>query len=360
MRTRSAEQGLELLLDLLALDDGLLQRGGALPEAVARAMDRLGAALQFHTLSDGRLPRLNGGGAADPQRVAAALEFDDGRGRAFDHAPQGGLHRLVGRSIEVMADAGPPPDGAWSVAACAQPLAVEVLCGGDRLITNTGWTPDCVASPGLRLTPAGSTVSLGDASAGQPASARLSRSLGSRIVGGAVRVDSRRKQNDTGLWLELSHDGWAAEFGLLHERRLYLDLASDELRGEDAFTAVPSSVVARAGRSIPYAARFHLAPGVRASLARDGRSVLLRGASDRGWWFRNDAAEVEIAPAVVIEGVEGRRAQQIVLSGRLDGREGGRLRWKLSPVEPTPPPRLPLARRDPAPAPEAATPAVSE
>ena len=350
LRTRSPEQGLELLLDLLTLDDGLLQRGGALPQTVARALDRLGAGLRFHTLADGRLPRMNGGEAADPAAVAAALEMDDAEGRAFDYAPQGGVHRLSGRSLQVIVDAAPAPDGAWSVTACAHPAAVEIVCGADRLITNAGWSPDSGANAALRLTPAGSTVTLGDGSAGRPLAGSRARALGARLEGGATRVDSRRQQNDVGVWLEVTHDGWAKAYGLIHERRLFLDPASDELRGDDAFVRAPSPPAAKpAGRLIPYAARFHLAPGARASLARDGRSVLLRGPSDRGWWFRNDATEVAIEASTVIDGGEARRAQQIVLSGHLDATAGGRIRWKLSPVEPTPPPHLPLRKRDVAP-----------
>ena len=347
LRTRSPEQGLELLLDLLALDDGLLQRGGALPEAVARALDRLGAGLRFHTLGDGRLPRMNGGGAADPNRIAAALDLDDAAGSAFSYAPHGGVHRLSGRTLQVVVDAAPAPAGAWSVAACAHPLAVEILSGSDRLITNAGWTPDSGANPALRLTPAGSTVTLGDGSAGAPLMGARARALGPRLEGGAKRVDSRRQQTEAGVWLELAHDGWAQAFGLIHERRLFLDPALDELRGEDAFVRAPGAKPPKPPlRRIPYAARFHLAPGARASLARDGRSVLLRGPSERGWWLRNDAPEVSIEASTVIDGGLPRSAQQIVLRGHLDPLTGGRIRWKLSLVTPEPAPRLPLPRRE--------------
>ena len=349
MRTRSPEQGLELLLDLLALDDGLLQRGHTLPEPIARALDRLGAGLRFFVLGDGRLARMNGGEAAAPERVAAALDLDDAQDRSFDYAPNGGVHRLQGLTVQVMVDAGPAPGDGWSVAACAHPLALEIVCGTDRLITNCGWSADSGANAALRLTAAGSTVSLGDGSCGHPLSGGRAQALGPRLTGGAQRVDSRRQENETGAWLELAHDGWVAEYGLIHERRLFLDPSLDELRGEDAFVKAPDAKPASGPRrQIPYAARFHLPPEVRVSLARDKRSVLLRGPSDRGWWFRNDAPDVSIEPSSIVDLGEVRRSQQIVLCGHLDPETGGRVRWKLTPVEPTPVPRLPLRRRDPA------------
>ena len=46
------------------------------------------------------------------------------------------------------------------LAACGQPLAIEIVCGKDRLITNAGWSPDAAAPqafrpPNLALTTVG-------------------------------------------------------------------------------------------------------------------------------------------------------------------------------------------------------------
>ncbi|MDP0919737.1 heparinase II/III family protein, partial [Klebsiella pneumoniae] len=62
----------------------------------------------------------------------------------------------------------------------------------------------------------------------------------------------------------------------------------------------------------PYALRFQLEPGVQASLARDRRSILLRGPSGRGWWFRSDGPDVAIEPAIHIDEGLTRRSLQIV------------------------------------------------
>jgi uncharacterized heparinase superfamily protein len=80
------------------------------------------------------------------------------------------------------------------------------------------------------------------------------------------------------------------------------------------------------------AARFHLEPGVQASLSRDKKSVLLRGASGRGWWFRTDAADVAIEPSVHFEQGLTRRSLQIVLRGTARTDAETRVRWKISPA----------------------------
>jgi uncharacterized heparinase superfamily protein len=108
------------------------------------------------------------------------------------------------------------------------------------------------------------------------------------------------------------------------------------LRGEDRF--VPSEDARPT--SVPIAIYFHLHPDVTALLARDQRSVLLRGPSEIGWWLRNDAGEVAIEASVHMEGGRPRRAETVVMRGRLRADRGGRVRWKLALAEPgaEPPP----------------------
>jgi uncharacterized heparinase superfamily protein len=300
---------------------------------VARAIDRLTGALRFFTLGDGRLPSFHGGEAGDAGHIDAARAHEESEAKTFGYAPHAGYHRLGGKTLRAIVDAAGPAEGPWSVAACAHPLALEVSAGRDRLIVNPGWSPDAAAPVGLRLTAGGSTAGLGAASAGQPLTGFLGRALGPRLVGGPGRVEARRNESEGGVWLELAHDGWMEGFGLLHERRLFVDPRADELRGEDRFVPGARGPKAATPEPVVYAARFHLHPDVQVSLARDQRSVLLRGASDRGWWFRNDAAEVTLEPSVWFEHGLPRRSVQIVLRGPVAGEAGARVRWKLAPVE---------------------------
>ncbi len=339
LKSRSPEQGLELLFDLLTLDFALLQRGHEAPPTVARSIDRLTSAVRFFTLGDGRLGAFQGGEAAGPHRIAAALAHDDGEGRAPAYLPHAGYHRLAGRSLLLIADTASPAEGAWSLDACAQPLSIEITCGGDRLIANTGWSADAQGVQGLRLTDGGSTATVGDGSAGHPLGGLMARALGPRLIGGARRVEAKRHESEGGQWLELCHDGWAERYGLLHERRLFLDPRHDELRGEDRFEPVRETPKS-ARRAPGYAVRFHLPPEVQVSLARDKRSVLLRGPSNRGWWFRNDAPDVLLETSAYFEDHLPKRGAQIVLKGPIvasSATAGARVRWKLTPVDPADP-----------------------
>ena len=325
--SRSPEAALELLLDLLTLDDGLQQRGREAPAEVSRAIDRLMGALRFFTLGDGRLACFHGGREGDRARIAAALAHDDGEGRPFGYAPHSGYHRMVGGQLQVMVDCAPPPSGPWSVEACGQPLAMEVTAGADRLFTNAACDPE--SDQPNRRTQAACTLSFDGSSAGEPLEGFVARALGAWLVRSAKRVDARRNESGAGVWLDLAHDGWVRAFGFVHERRLFLDLRADELRGEERLAPASDGQPRRA----PFVVRFHLHPDVQVSLARDNRSALLRGPSNRGWRFRSDAAATTLEPSFHFEGGRPRRSLQIVLRGETDVDTGAQVRWKLAPVE---------------------------
>lgn len=335
--TRSPEAGVELLFDLLTLDDALGQRGRPSPEALSRAIDRLSSATRFFTLGDGHLAAFHGGEAIAQPRIAAALAHDDAGPRPLNAAPHSGYHKMIGGSIELIADCGPPPAGPLSVAACAQPAAVEIVCAKDRLITSCGWSPEAAGANAFRLSDAASTVSVGDGSAGRPLSGFRARALGPWLVDGAQQVEAKRHDDVGGVWLDIVHDGWR-HVGLQHARRLFLDAVNDELRGEDSLTpfagpADPRDGIGGPRRYLPFAVRFHLHPEARASIARDGKSVLIRGPSNIGWWLRNDAVDVEIAPTAHFDHGLARKAGQIVLKSQVRPEVGAKIRWKLTRAE---------------------------
>ncbi|MDR3508601.1 MAG: heparinase II/III family protein [Caulobacteraceae bacterium] len=329
--TRSPEAGMELLLDLLTLDDGLSQLGRPPAERISQAIDRLAAGVRFFTLPDGRLAAFQGGEEVGKARIAAALAHDASGAKTtpLKTAPYAGYQRMAGKAITVMVDAAAPARDAWSLAACGQAGALEVVCGRDRLIANSGWSPMAAGPDILRLAAGGSTVSLGDGVLGAPLRGYMARALGPRLVGGPDKVEVHRRENEAAVWVDIVHAGWLPATGLEHERRLYLDLERDELRGEDRFMPGEKAEA----RPVAVAVRFHLHPEVRALISRDQRSVLLKGASNHGWWLRSDASEVAIEPSLCFREGLAVRTSQIVLRGRLRADRGGRVRWKLAAAE---------------------------
>ena len=317
---------LELLFDLLTLDDALTQLGRPPPAELSRAIDRLTGAVRFFTLPDGRLASLQGGADVVAPRIAAALAHDDASRSIPNVTRDSAYYRLDCPDLTVLAHAGAAARGPWSTTACAQPAAIEIVAGGRRLFTGCAWSPG--APPHLRLSDAGACPTLDGHSPGAPLTGFAAWALGPRLDGPRWRSVPRRSEGDNVVLLEVSHDAWMDRLGIRVERRLYLDGGAAELRGEERF--IPT--VALRGerrRFVPFAVRLHLCPGVRAQVALDGKSVLIRHGSEEGWWLRTDAADVSLAPSQRLVDGEMRGAEQIVLAGRFRLEAGGRVRWKL-------------------------------
>ena len=329
--SRSPEAAMELLLDLRAVLDGFAQRSLSAPVTILRAAERLSAAVRFFSLSDGRLPALQGGAESDRATVQAALARDDAdlELKSPNETTCAGFHRLDAAALQVVIDAAPPARGRFAAAACGQPLAMEILAGADRLITSSGWSSKAAAPQALRVAAGASTATIGTGHVGAGLRGFPGRALGPRLLGGVRTVEAHRRESEAGIWLDLAHSGWLARTGLVHERRLFVDKAAGELRGEDRFV---SKSGARASM-IPIAIYFHVHPETNASLARDQRSVLLKGPSEVGWWLRNDAGEVTIEAGIHVMAERRRRSQVVVLRGRLRADRGGRIRWKLALAE---------------------------
>jgi uncharacterized heparinase superfamily protein len=275
---------------------------------------------------------MQGGGPSTQARIAAARAHDETPAADLQSRIVAGIARIRSPLLTIAADVAGPARGVWSLAACAQPMALEIVCGKDRLVTGCGWTPRAGERQGLRLPPGHSTLTLGEGSTGEPLGGWKAELMGHRLMGRPLHLEVQQRDGEGAVWLEVEHDGWVHDYGLLHQRRLYLDQRLDELRAEERLHPAPGQKDVVRAIAAPYAVRFQLEPGVQASLARDRRSILLRGHSGRGWWFRTDGPDVAIEPSVHIDEGLTRRSLQIVVRGSARTDSETKIRWKLSPA----------------------------
>lgn len=334
--SRSVQTGLELLYDLLLIEDGLNQRGLAIPEYLETAIERLSRFVRTLSHPDGSLCAFQGSEALLAEQVAPALLHEEKRPLAPASLPvsleHGRYQRLIGRSLTVFVDTGEPRFGALGYAACDHPMNFEVSGGRDKLFVTPGWAPGHSDHHEFRIINAANTLTLGDLPILSPITGRFGELLHFSLEGLRYRIRSRRiESEDAGSLIEMEHEGWRPVFGIKHERRLYVDPRRDELRGEEKL--IPVEPKKELPEQTPYALRFVLHPEVQASLARDRRSILLRGPGGRGWWLRHDAREVSIEDSSVFERGQPRKSTTLVLRGTLRLATPLRIRWKLSPAE---------------------------
>ncbi|MDO8290840.1 MAG: heparinase II/III family protein [Parvibaculum sp.] len=330
-----------ILLDLISLREALTQRQIDVPKPIRDAIDRMMPMLRFFRHGDGRLALFNGSNEGIDGTIDAALAQDDTKGRPFGFAPHSGYQRMAAGPSIIIADTGPPPPGRYSHAAHAGCLSFEMSIKSSRLVVNCGSTrvlgPDWEAAS--RATAAQSTLVLADTSSARILRAKFGRALlGTRLMEGPRRVESRRNENDAGIWLEAAHNGYEKLFGLTHRRRLFLNAAGEELRGEDILIAseAPKRLMDfirphPVPEERPFTIRFHLHPDARASLAHDGSNVLVMLGNGDGWQFK--AASAGVAAAITLEesiylgaGEPTRRSEQIVVSGKVF-RDEAKVNW---------------------------------
>ncbi len=305
---RSPARQLTLLRDLVDMRAALAADRQDTPDTLNDAIANTASMLRMFRHGDGGLANFNGGGAVDPLAVGLILEQANARGRTPPRSTERGFERLVAGKLLVIADTGVPAAPGFDAGAHAGTLSFEASFGKDRLIVNCGAAP--AAGPkwraAARATAAHSTLALEDTNSSE---IHDDGTLGQRPETVAVA----REESDGNIWLSLSHDGYAAGFGLIHRRRLYLAANGDELRGEDSLQPVSPGDGAH---SHAFAIRFHIHPAVRVSLAQDGATVVLRQPGGVGWRMRVGGARIDLAESVYFGGDEARRTQQIVLSGR--------------------------------------------
>ncbi len=308
---RSASAQLHALQDLIEIRNLLHGAGLEAPSQLAGTLDRAAPALRLMRHADGGLALFNGTRDEIAAIVDLVLTQSQSRGRAPSHLPETGFQRLSASRTLVIADCGAPPPARRDVTPGGAPrgadrnahagtLSFEMSVGRDRLIVNCGAAPaaDSEWRDAMRATAAHSTLILADTNSSE----LRPEGLGRRVE----EVEADRQEANGAQWLEASHDGWLRQFGLRHRRRLYLSESGDDLRGEDVLEAERD--VAMPGFTV----RFHLHPGVVASLQQDEQGALLRLPSGVGWRLRVKGARVAIEESIYLA-AEPRRSQQVAL-----------------------------------------------
>jgi uncharacterized heparinase superfamily protein len=221
----------------------------------------------------------------------------------------------------VIVDCGEP-------ALCMSPLAFEFSDGGQRIVSNCGLPVN--ASPAWREAARGpaahATIDIEDA--GGPLAPSF---LGRRRT---APVAAEFVASPHGMLVKGHNSLSAASAGVMHRRDLFLAANGHDLRGEDSLARAEGH-----GGDWPdlgFAIRFHLAPGLRATLDRAGAAVTLVLADRAVWQFSVRGGEPALEDSIFLAtGSVPEPCKQIVIRGRV-GRPD-RINWAFKKLAaPTP------------------------
>lgn len=292
--SRNPSAQLELVLRLQMIVKALEARRIEAPAFLRHTLGRAAAHLQFFRAGDGELVVFNGGAQDDPKALAAALEALDPATAPTGFTRHSGYHRLESGRTLVVADAGGPPGPRFFESAASFHLS----SGRCRIVGNCGPGAHLGADWAKALKQAAAHSSLsGDSAA---AAAVVAMQFGA--------AEHRRAEDARGQLVEIERRFGPTDDAPRHVRRFYLESGGEQLRGEDALI-MPTPALAGSFRL-----RFHVHPGVRASLSRDGKSVILALANREGWRFRTNFRGLRLEKSVYCgHGGTPQAAEQIVL-----------------------------------------------
>lgn len=318
--SRNPADAVRIARDLVILKNACAIISATLPEWVQGALDRLIPFIRALSHKDHRLAQFNGAFAGDCLDVEDLTAKSGARGKAISNASHTGYQRLKRWRTLVLVDAGPPPARILQSGHHAGTGSLEFSDGKDRIVVNMGGSdPGYGDDPdGLlelsRTSAAHSTLVIDNTNSSE-------LKPRGRIGRGPVIVSVERRESEHGQWLEVSHDGYAARWGIIHRRRLFLASSGEDLRGEDAILAQRLGVKRALAGHWPKKAdiRFHLHPRIGASLTQDRSAIILRLPHGHGWLFRCKGAAPTLADSLYLEGPEAPiRTQQIVLSALIE------------------------------------------
>lgn len=329
--TRNPDLLVELMLDMLPLKQCFKSRERRPPDAIMNALRRIPAMLRFLRLGDGSLARFNGVSVASPAGLATVLAYDDRQEILPGLAPNALYARLSRGNIVVLMDVGAPPPLDCATHAHAGCLSFEMSAGTRAIFVNGGAPGAAEASwrAQARATASHNTLCLGETSSSQIVQdKRLVELLGSPPIRGPNTVEARVFEADGALEAMGSHDGYRAQFGLIHTRRLILPAAGQGLRGVDRLAG--HRIRVRLRQDVPFAIHFHLHPDAHASI--DGaRAAEIRLKDGQVWRFEAEGAATSVEEGVYFADSAGPRSSlQIVLRGTTFGET--EVSWQIEPV----------------------------
>ncbi len=304
--SRNPSIQLEIVLRLKMIAECYTHRKLPLPGHVRLALGRAAAMVEFFRCPDGALMVFNGGYEDDSKAIIAASKQIQQDSHPLGFAQYTQYQRINAARAILLADVGSNEAVSKADAQIGDAFesagSFHFSSGRTRIVSNCGngdhlggdWPKalrQAAAHSGLSFE--GQTLNRLDLFSGETTHQRMEEVNGILLEitrpfvvrGGGKRHPSQAYENNQA----------ALNSALLvpgYTRRLYMSAGGDDFRGEDSMIGLPENLTGL------WRIRFHLAPCVKASVARDEQSVILAMDNQEGWRFRTNYGGVRLEKSV--------------------------------------------------------------
>jgi len=326
--SRNPAVQLELVIRLQMIVAGYERRNLPLPGFLRLALGRVAGMVQYYRCGDGGLAVMNGGYEDDSRAIICAGQAALDSAKAPEFARYSQYQRLVAARamllVDVVSHTGNKADHFEEESPFDGAGSFQFSSGRSRIVVNCGcgihlddeWShalhqarAHSVFSVNGQLSGrwgGGSDLFTGETyhQRGEDMSGALLEMIRPFVREGKIRAMAGSERMSHGAkFNQLQADNIAG-----YSRRLYLAAGGNDLRGEDFISELPHKLAEE------WALRFHLHPDVKASVARDGRSVILVLSNQEGWRFRTNMPGVRLEPSIYCGGGgQPTQSEQIVI-----------------------------------------------
>ncbi len=189
----------------------------------------------------------------------------------------GGYAILKNKSIIIAMDMGSAPERKFSNNYQSGVLSFEMICSGEKVITNSGYFQDFKHQLNSisKSTAAHSTLAIDNNSV----SNFKKNNSGKLVIEKGFKILNKNVLLKKNTWnLTASHNGYQKKYGIIHERELNFFPETNKLIGKDKIFKKKNF------KSTNFEIRFHLIPEAKVTKTQDEKTILIE-LENSGWRF---------------------------------------------------------------------------
>ena len=189
----------------------------------------------------------------------------------------GGYAILRNKKITIAMDMGSAPERKFSNNYQSGVLSFEMICSGEKIITNSGYFQDFKHQLNSisKSTAAHSTLALDNNSVCN----FKKNNKGKLVIERGFKILNKNVISEKNFWnFKASHNGYQKKYGVVHERELNFFPETNKLIGKDKIFKKKNF------KSTNFEIRFHLIPEAKVTKTQDEKTILIE-LENSGWRF---------------------------------------------------------------------------